>query len=44
VWAKTLKAVYVYFDNDQAAYAAQNALELQQMIFGRFHALRRPAA
>jgi uncharacterized protein YecE (DUF72 family) len=44
VWAKTLKAVYVYFDNDQAAYAAQNALELQQMIFGRFHASRRPAA
>jgi uncharacterized protein YecE (DUF72 family) len=33
-WAKELKAVYVYFDNDQAGYAAQNALELKQMVFG----------
>jgi len=43
-WAKTLKAVYVYFDNDQAGYAAQNALELQQMISGRRQASKRPAA
>lgn len=33
-WAKTLKAVYVYFDNDQAGYAANNALTLRHMIFG----------
>lgn len=31
-WSKHLKAVYVYFDNDQAAYAAQNALQLKGML------------
>ena len=31
-WAKTLKAVYVYFDNDQAGFAARNALTLKQML------------
>jgi uncharacterized protein YecE (DUF72 family) len=31
-WAKTLKAVYVYFDNDQAGFAARNALTLKQMV------------
>jgi uncharacterized protein YecE (DUF72 family) len=25
----------VYFDNDQAGYAPQNALTLNQMIFGK---------
>jgi len=24
-WAKNLAAIYIYFDNDQAGYAAQNA-------------------
>jgi uncharacterized protein YecE (DUF72 family) len=43
-WATKLKAVYVYFDNDQAGYAAQNALELKQMVFGRLRASKRPAA
>lgn len=33
-WAKKLKAVYFYFDNDQAGYAAANALRLREMIFG----------
>jgi uncharacterized protein YecE (DUF72 family) len=33
-WAKELKAVYVYFDNDQAGYAANNALTLKRMVFG----------
>ena len=33
-WARKLKAVYVYFDNDQAGYAAANALTLKSMIFG----------
>lgn len=31
-WRKTLNAVYVYFDNDQAAYAVENALALQRML------------
>jgi hypothetical protein len=31
-WAKTLRAVYVYFDNDQAGFAARNALTLKQMV------------
>ncbi len=33
-WAKKLKSVYIYFDNDQAGYAAQNALTLREMVFG----------
>jgi uncharacterized protein YecE (DUF72 family) len=33
-WAKTLKAIYVYFDNDQAGYAPQNALTLRHMVLG----------
>jgi uncharacterized protein YecE (DUF72 family) len=32
--ARRLKAVYVYFDNDQAGYAAQNALTLRRMVLG----------
>jgi uncharacterized protein YecE (DUF72 family) len=32
-WSGRLKAVYVYFDNDQAAYAAQNALELKRFVY-----------
>jgi uncharacterized protein YecE (DUF72 family) len=43
-WSAKLKAIYIYFDNDQAGYAAQNALELKQMVFGRSHASQRPAA
>lgn len=31
-WQKELKAVYVYFDNDQAGYAAENALSLKRML------------
>ncbi|HEX3094533.1 MAG TPA: DUF72 domain-containing protein [Candidatus Angelobacter sp.] len=34
-WSARLKAIYIYFDNDQAGYAAQNALELKRMVFGR---------
>jgi uncharacterized protein YecE (DUF72 family) len=33
-WAKELKAIYFYFDNDQAGYAAANALTLRRMVFG----------
>jgi uncharacterized protein YecE (DUF72 family) len=31
-WSKRLKAIYVYFDNDQAGYAAQNALTLNRFV------------
>jgi uncharacterized protein YecE (DUF72 family) len=31
-WAAQLKAVYFYFDNDQAGYAPANALELKRML------------
>ncbi len=31
-WGRRLKNVYVYFDNDQAAYAAKNAAELKRMV------------
>ncbi len=31
-WRAELKHVFVYFDNDQAGFAAKNALELKQMI------------
>ena len=31
-WQKDLRAVYVYFDNDQAGYAVQNALELKRLV------------
>lgn len=30
-WTRKLRAIYLYFDNDQAAYAAQNALELKRL-------------
>ncbi|MBV9506016.1 MAG: DUF72 domain-containing protein [Acidobacteriia bacterium] len=31
-WRGQLRAVYVYFDNDQAAYAVENALELKRLV------------
>jgi uncharacterized protein YecE (DUF72 family) len=31
-WRKQLKAVYIYFDNDQAAYAVDNALSLKGLV------------
>lgn len=33
-WGRTLKHVFVYFDNDQAGFAAKNALELKRMVTG----------
>lgn len=30
-WRRELRAVYVYFDNDQAGYAAHNALKLKEL-------------
>jgi uncharacterized protein YecE (DUF72 family) len=34
IWSKELRAIYIYFDNDQSGYAATNALRLRDMIFG----------
>lgn len=34
IWAREYKAIYVYFDNDQAGYAANNALTLKNTLFG----------
>ena len=31
-WRKQLRAVYIYFDNDQAAYAVENALRLKRLL------------
>jgi uncharacterized protein YecE (DUF72 family) len=31
-WERELKAAYLYFDNDQAAYAAANAGKLKRMV------------
>ncbi|HUS18663.1 MAG TPA: DUF72 domain-containing protein [Terriglobales bacterium] len=31
-WSSRLTAIYIYFDNDQAGYAAQNALTLKRLI------------
>jgi uncharacterized protein YecE (DUF72 family) len=43
-WSARMKAVYIYFDNDQAGYAAQNALELKKMVFDRAHETKSSAA
>jgi uncharacterized protein YecE (DUF72 family) len=31
-WTRALKSVYVYFDNDDSAYAAYNALRLKELL------------
>jgi uncharacterized protein YecE (DUF72 family) len=31
-WSAKLKAIYVYFDNDDSGYAPRNALELKQLV------------
>lgn len=31
-WSKKLKGVYVYFDNDDSAYAVDNAMTLKRMV------------
>lgn len=33
-WGKTLDALYIYFDNDDSAYAVDNALTLKRMVEG----------
>jgi uncharacterized protein YecE (DUF72 family) len=43
-WRRRLKAVYVYFDNDQRGYAAQNALRLRDLVLRRSSTHRPPRA
>jgi uncharacterized protein YecE (DUF72 family) len=31
-WRQDLRAIYIYFDNDQAAFAVQNALTLKRLV------------
>jgi uncharacterized protein YecE (DUF72 family) len=33
-WVRRGKEIFCYFDNDEAGYAAQDALTLQKMITG----------
>jgi uncharacterized protein YecE (DUF72 family) len=33
-WRKALKHIFIYFDNDQAGFAAKNAMELKRMVIG----------
>lgn len=40
-WSKKLKGIYVYFDNDDSAYAVYNAMTLKRMVE---KAMRRRAA
>jgi uncharacterized protein YecE (DUF72 family) len=39
-WSRRLKAIYFYFDNDDSAYAAHNALELKKLVAERIGARR----
>lgn len=34
-WEKILKAIYIYFDNDQAGFAPANALLLKELVGGK---------
>lgn len=38
-WSQQLRAIYVYFDNDDSAYAAHNAIELQRLVDERLQML-----
>jgi uncharacterized protein YecE (DUF72 family) len=33
-WARTLKSIYIYFDNDEGGHAPRNALTLKRMVLG----------
>ena len=43
-WSRRLKAVYVYFDNDDRAYAVDNALTLKQFLSPARASRARPSA
>lgn len=36
-WSRKMKAVYVYFDNDDSAYAVDNAIALKRMVKRLMH-------
>lgn len=36
-WQRELKTIYVYFDNDEAGYAAQDALRLKELLALAMH-------
>ena len=31
-WSRQLKAIYIYFDNDDSGYAPRNALQLRERV------------
>lgn len=35
LWSRESRDVFLYFDNDQAGYAVQNAMELRDMLLGK---------
>jgi uncharacterized protein YecE (DUF72 family) len=35
-WQKSLKEIYIYFDNDQEAFAVHNALQLKKVVCDRW--------
>jgi uncharacterized protein YecE (DUF72 family) len=39
-WSTHMKAIYVYFDNDESAYAPHNALELKRLVDQRLATVR----
>jgi uncharacterized protein YecE (DUF72 family) len=41
-WSTTLKAIFVYFDNDDSAYAVENALTLKDLVKNVGRASARP--
>jgi len=43
MWKKKMKAIYVYFDNDDSAYAVDNALTLKKLV-GSMKRRRKTAA
>lgn len=42
-WSRTLKAIYLYFDNDQAGFAPRNAILLKELVAGSHTAPRKAA-
>ena len=39
-WSSKLRAIYIYFDNDDSGYAPRNALELKQLVEKSFSTQR----
>ncbi len=43
-WSRKLRAVYVYFDNDDSGYAPRNALELKRRVHAAIGLVKAPAS